>query len=586
MTSINYQKVCSFIVFTCCCTFISTSSEDRSKWQCVNNEYCQRVSDLKEKKYGVTYPKIEICRLICGINGPLWPRPKEVKFNSKELFVFSQKNIRVDYSANGPARSVLEEMISLFKSRISVDSFGCDDKNLIVYINVTLDSTTINWQTDENYHLSSNLVDNTLKVFINAQTIFGARHGLESLNQLIEPYPINANNSCLATIQNVVLNDGPTYPHRGLLLDSSRNFLSIPTIRKQLDAMSASKMNQLHWHLTDSQSFPFESPRVPNMTKYGTILFENYYKYLEVKELIHYAKVRGIRIVFELDAPSHAGYGWQWGPEAGLGNLTVCLNEQHWSSFCSEPPCGQMNPANQKIYDVLEELYKDFQDLTPDSDVFHMGGDEVNINCWNSTEEIVNYLGDRPRTLETFLDLWSEFQSKATERFDVAQKNTSIILWTSDLTNPNIIEKYLDKNRYVIQTWVQANDQLPDVLLKKGYRLIISTKDRWYLDHGFWGNTKYYNWRTVYQNKIPTTSSGVLGGEVCMWSEYVDDNAIDGRIWPRAAAAAERLWWNPVQLYSEATIRFYRHRERLVSLGVQAEAVIPKWCYLDEGFCF
>lgn len=84
-----------------------------------------------------------------------------------------------------------------------------------------------------------------------------------------------------------------------------------------------------------------------------------------------------MRIILELDAPSHAGYGWQWGPGAGLGNLTVCLNAQPWRPACIQPPCGQLNPSNHKVYDVLEKIYKDMVGLMPWSEIFHMGGDEV-----------------------------------------------------------------------------------------------------------------------------------------------------------------------------------------------------------------
>jgi hexosaminidase len=70
-----------------------------------------------------------------------------------------------------------------------------------------------------------------------------------------------------------------------------------------------------------------------------------------------------------------------------------------------------------------------------------------------------------------------------------------------------------------------------------------------------------------------------------MWGEYVDDSSVESRVWPRAAAVAERLWTNPTTSDTEAEQRFYRHRERLVSRGIKAEALIPRWCYQNEGEC-
>lgn len=151
----------------------------------------------------------------------------------------------------------------------------------------------------------------------------------------------------------------------------------------------------------------------------------------------------------EIDAPSHAGNGWQWGPEANLGNLSVCINQQPWRLYCIEPPCGQLNPINPNLYTVLEKLYRELTSRLTDKDAFHMGGDEVYIPCWNATTEIINYLGNKSRTEDTFLGLWSEYQQKALNAYDraVGHQNTSIIVWSSHLTNSSLIQKYLSKNR-------------------------------------------------------------------------------------------------------------------------------------------
>lgn len=63
------------------------------------------------------------------------------------------------------------------------------------------------------------------------------------------------------------ISDRPLYPHRGLLLDTSRNFIPLKQIRNTLDAMAASKLNVFHWHVVDTHSFPLEITRVPEMQR-------------------------------------------------------------------------------------------------------------------------------------------------------------------------------------------------------------------------------------------------------------------------------------------------------------------------------
>lgn len=101
------------------------------------------------------------------------------------------------------------------------------------------------------------------------------------------------------------------------------------------------------------------------------------YRPSDIRHLLKYAKVRGVRIILELDAPSHAGNGWQWGKSAGLGDLAVCVNQMPWRSYCIQPPCGQLNPINPHTYSVLGDIYNDIIDILPNKEVFHMGGDEV-----------------------------------------------------------------------------------------------------------------------------------------------------------------------------------------------------------------
>lgn len=285
--------------------------------------------------------------------------------------------------------------------------------------------------------------------------------------------------------------------------------------------------------------------------------------------------------------------------------MSVCVDKQPWRKSCIQPNCGQLNPANPNVYSVLQDIYLDITDYMEKNEYFHMGGDEVFMPCWNQTDEIVNYMKAKnyERTTEGFLQLWSEFQEKALNKWDeVTDGNSSIILWSSELTLPENVEKYLPKDRYIIQTWIPSDSQIPVQLLKKGYRVIMSTKNAWYFDHGFWGITKYYSWKTVYANTLPK-SYLVLGGEACMWGvssfqvikfieinqiifqEYLDEFSIEMKIFPRLNAVAERLWTNPPTDFKTVESRFNRQRERVLAKGINSDAHLPEYCTIFEGEC-
>jgi len=95
---------------------------------------------------------------------------------------------------------------------------------------------------------------------------FGARHGLETLSQLMTYDDVTDE---LVIMQNVNITDSPVFPFRSVVLDTARNYFSVASIKRTIDGMAASKLNTFHWHLTDSQSFPFQSQTYPQLSQYG-----------------------------------------------------------------------------------------------------------------------------------------------------------------------------------------------------------------------------------------------------------------------------------------------------------------------------
>ncbi|KAE8739264.1 hypothetical protein FOCC_FOCC015224, partial [Frankliniella occidentalis] len=235
------------------------------------------------------------------------------------------------------------------------------------------DSLALDWYTDESYALDGLYEEEprqddegrarrVLKARIVAATYFGARHALETLSQLVAhtgPPPDGNSDGSLVVPDRFSVTDAPAYPHRGLLLDTSRNYYTPAYIRTTINAMAQNKLNVLHWHITDSQSFPYESNSLPQMSAYGAFSARQTYPSRTVRELSRFALARGVRLLPELDAPAHAAAGWGWGRAAGLGELVVCAAQQPWIRYCVEPPCGQLNPANPNVYRVLAALFQD-----------------------------------------------------------------------------------------------------------------------------------------------------------------------------------------------------------------------------------
>ena len=61
------------------------------------------------------------------------------------------------------------------------------------------------------------------------------------------------------------------------MLDTARHFLSISDIKRTIDGMRVTKLNVLHIHFTDSESFPIYIKSYPNLTEYGAYSKEETY---------------------------------------------------------------------------------------------------------------------------------------------------------------------------------------------------------------------------------------------------------------------------------------------------------------------
>src|SRR6202011_4653651 len=211
---------------------------------------------------------------------------------------------------------------------------------------------------------------------IEAPTPLGTMHGLQTFLQLVEVSPDGFAAPALA------VQDKPRFPWRGLMIDVSRHFIPLDVLKRNLDGLEAAKMNVSHWHLSENQGFRVESKKFPKLHTLGSDGL--YYTQDEVRDLIAYARDRGIRVVPEFDMPGHSTAWFVGHPELASGPGPYEI-ERKWGVF--DPA---MDPTNEKTYKFLDELVSELTKLFPDH-YFHIGGDEVNGKHWDANAKIQEF---------------------------------------------------------------------------------------------------------------------------------------------------------------------------------------------------
>uniref|UniRef100_A0A8C1PJZ4 Beta-hexosaminidase n=1 Tax=Cyprinus carpio TaxID=7962 RepID=A0A8C1PJZ4_CYPCA len=397
--------------------------------------------------------------------------------------------------------------------------------------------------SDESYMLSVSEGQAVLR----SVSVWGALRGLESL---------------MLVINKIV--DFPRFAFRGLLLDTSRHYLPLYAILKTLDAMAYSKLNVFHWHIVDDPSFPYQSRTFPDLSNKGAFHpFTHIYTQSDVIRVIEHARMRGIRVVPEFDSPGHTQ---SWG-KGQPGLLTPC--------YKGSVPSGSFGPVDPTVdttYKFMESLLKEVKFVFPDSYV-HLGGDEVSFACWQSNPNVRKFM-EKMGFGKDFTKLES-FYMESIMNMTAALNKTSIV-WQDVFDYHERIPQDT-----VLEIWKGAKYQTElSRMTQAGHRVLLSAP--WYINHISYGQ----DWRNSYAVQ-PQNFSGtdeqkklVIGGEVAMWGEYVDATNLSPRLWPRACAAAERLWSNEEKTLN-ADLAFPRLKEfrcELLRRGIQAEPLFVGHC--------
>ncbi|GAC99453.1 beta-hexosaminidase [Pseudozyma hubeiensis SY62] len=534
-----------------------------------------------------------------------------------------------------------EEYIAVEDNRSNVWSNACSiSSRAIKQLSYNVSSKPLNLETDksapsdlgnldaEMYRLS--VPSDGASIQLTSYTSIGALRGLQTLMQLIYALPPLQGGKVQSQhyISNVpiTIEDRPGYPYRGLMLDTARNWFDLATIRKLIDSMSFVKLNQLHWHGTDTQSWPLafnKDGSDPDLSvlaetgSYGWYQSENgtvekmVYTEEDVEYIVGYAAERGINVIIETDMPAHMLSGVE---AIDGGSLMACPEQLDWITVAAEPPSGQLRIVSNstesdttdintfKIPDAIVKLVSAILRKTSSlskSLYVSSGGDEPNFHCWNLSSEAAMEPYLRP-----FMELVTNVTAAAGKRG---------LVWEEMAVKFPTVAKTLAKGS-LVEIWNDPNNSAIALKNNPDINIVLAPYTYSYLDCGgsnFLGNytgnnwCPYVSWQQAYSfdpSAVIANATAVLakdeklvrqsfvGGEMAVWTEQIDRTNLDSRVWPRAAAGAE-IWWTGETVGGkkrdkvEALSRILDLRWRLVARGVGAEPLQPQWCATRPGGC-
>ncbi len=293
--------------------------------------------------------------------------------------------------------------------------------------------------------------------------------------------------------------------------------MPVDVIKRTLDGMSVVKLNVMHWHLSEDQGFRVEGTTFPKLHQLGSDGL--YYTQQQIRDVVAYAADRGIRVVPEFDMPGHTTAWFVGHPELASAPGPYSI-ERRWGVF--RPT---MDPTRETTYAFLERFIAEMVTLFPDRS-WHIGGDEVDPAQWKSSPTIQQWM-----TQNNVADLHA-LQTHFNRRlFAILERHGKQPVGWDEILQADL------PAGAVIQSWRGMNGLTEAV--GQGRPAILSAP--WYLDH-MKTSREMYLVDVIPPGLTDAQQALVLGGEACMWAEYVTAETVESRLWPRLAAVAERFW--------------------------------------------
>jgi len=395
---------------------------------------------------------------------------------------------------------------------------------------------------------------------------YGTYYAQTTLAKLQKPYPP------------MTIEDWPDMPYRGFMLDVVRDFCTATEVMAIIDLIDFLKLNTLHLHLADDESWCLEIKELPELTEYGAhhelpdwnlqetaalkptcngrIGYRSYYTTEEYKMILSYAWARHIRVIPEFDTPGHsrASIKAMQAYERRTGDTTFRLQDpadtsHYWSAQdFTDNVLSVYLPSVYKFYGlVFDEVIRLHREAGVPLPAIHIGGDEVPAGAWAGRDrhELKNQFTNG------MLDLAEERGIKLAGWEDIARGLDSATT------------ERLRKSLYFLNVWNTKGIE--------GFPVVLSPADYTYLDLAYSDSPEeiglnwagYVDERKTFSLQPREYVGDIIGVEAALWSSQLrsfDD--ITYQMFPKVLGTAERAWnafpnWPSEDAFADNFTRFY-----------------------------
>ena len=487
------------------------------------------------------------------------PLPREITPTQGE-FILSRGTsvfIDIDPSMMDSAASLLKEGIEGalgWSPRVTLGKKAPSKRVIALSLDNELRGELEPFQREECYRMSVT----PSSITITGATSLGVLHGLQTLLKCL-PTAVPEGKKVSVSLPAADIYDYPAFPYRAFMLDCGRHFFPISTVKKVLDILALHNINHFHWHLSEDQGWRLEIKKYPRLTEVGSyrpgspvpgkpgeidnIPVSGFYTQDEAREIVSYAKTRGITVIPEIDLPGHMQAALASYPELGCtgGPYEVACRY----GVLDDVLCPGKDGTFEFVKDVLTEV----MDIFP-SKYIHLGGDECPKVRWKACPHCqarIRELGIKGSKTKSAEDLLQSCFMAQAEKV-LSSRGRMMIGWNDILSGWDNVVSGEPQKSTVIASWMRPHSAT--IAADLGYKTIMCP-----VGHLYFSNAERNalrgeeSIRTVYDlDVIPKELSeekgkNIIGVEACIWSERVaDEEKLLWELLPRISTLSELGW--------------------------------------------